>query len=142
MVISSSIPYKTLRNYIIAIVNNNLPVQMILRGLIKSDNGKLILPTVKYIERLIHFKGKSGYYDIHVDIDPVIVTKYNIKAVPALIYVKNFNPKTYTSLGEKAYVVYGDADLKYELKVIERKTKSRYIKEMLYRFTKKQFFQN
>ena len=142
MVISSSIPYKTLRNYIITIVTNNLPVQMILRGLVKSEGGKLILPTIKYIERLIHFKGKSGYYDIHVDIDPVIVAKYNIKAVPALIYVKNFNPQTYTALGEKAYVVYGDADLKYELEVIERKTESRYIKEILYRFKKKQFFEN
>jgi type-F conjugative transfer system pilin assembly protein TrbC len=142
MVISSSIPYHTLRRYVLTIMNNNLPVQMVLRGLIKSHGGKLIKPTLFYIEHLIHFKGKSGYYDMHIDIDPIISTKYNIKAVPALIYVKNFNPQTYTSLGEKAYVVYGDADLKYLLKIIEHKTKSKYIKEILNRFKKEQFFTN
>jgi len=143
LIISSSIPFKTLRRYVFQIADNNLPVQMILRGLIPgSDNGAKFMPTIRYIESLIKYKGKSGFYDMHVDIDPLVPAKFNIKAVPALIYVKNYNPQTFTSLGEKAYVVYGDVDLQYSLKIIEHKTRSKYIKEVLNDFRKNQFFSN
>jgi type-F conjugative transfer system pilin assembly protein TrbC len=141
LVISSSIPFKTLRRYVFQIVNNNLPVQMILRGLLPgSDNGRYFMPTIKYIERLIKYKGRSGYYDIHVDIDPLIPSKYNIKVVPALVYDVNYNPQTYTTIDDKAYVVYGNVDLEYALKQIENKTHSEYIKEVLNRFNKNSFF--
>ncbi|MHB1755761.1 MAG: TrbC family F-type conjugative pilus assembly protein [bacterium] len=143
LVISSSIPFKTLRRYVFTIANNNLPVQMIIRGLIPgSDNGAKFMPTIHYIEALIKYKGKSGYYDMHVDIDPLVSSKFNIKAVPALIYTKNYNPQTFTSLGEKAYVVYGDVDLQYSLKIIENKTHSEYIRGVLNKFKANQFFSN
>ena len=144
LVISSSIPFKTLRRYVFQIADNNLPVQMILRGLLPgSHGGKLIIPTVKYITALIRYKGKAAsYYDMHVDIDPLVPVKYNINKVPALIYDVNYNPHTFTTIGDKAYVVYGDADLKYGLKQIEEKTHSKYIKGVLNLFKKNQFFNN
>ena len=141
LMISSSVPFKTLRRYVLQVADNNLPVVMILRGLIPgSHNGEYFMPTIKYIEALIKYKGKSGYYDMHVDIDPLVFTKFNVRRVPALIYVKNYNPQTFTSLGEQADVVYGNADLEYGLKKIESKTKSAYIKEVLSNFKKNQFF--
>jgi type-F conjugative transfer system pilin assembly protein TrbC len=141
LVISSSIPFKTLRRYVFQIVDNNLPVQMILRGLLPgSGNGRYFMPTIKYIEALIRYKGRSGYYDIHVDIDPLIPTKYNIKVVPALVYDVNYNPQTFTTIDDKAYVVYGNVDLEYALKQIENKTHSEYIKEVLNRFNENSFF--
>ena len=141
LVISSSIPFKTLRRYVYQIVDNNLPVQMILRGLLPgSDNGRYFMPTIKYIEALIKYKGKSGYYNIHVDIDPLIPSKYNIKVVPALVYDADYNPQTFTTIGDKAYVVYGNVDLQYALKQIENKTHSEYIKEVLNKFNANSFF--
>ena len=141
LVISSSIPFKTLRRYVFQIVDNNLPVQMILRGLLPgSDNGRYFMPTIKYIEALIKYKGKSGYYDVHVDIDPLIPSKYNIKVVPTLFYDVDDNPQTFTTIGDKAYIVYGNVDLKYALKQIENKTHSEYIKEVLNKFNANSFF--
>ena len=143
LVISSSIPFKTLRRYVFQIADNNLPVEMILRGLLPgSDNGRDFMPTIKYIEALIKYKGKSGYYDMHVDIDPLIPTKYNINKVPALIYDVDYNPQTFTTIGDKAYAVYGNVDLQYGLKKIEKKTHSEYIKRVLDLFKKNQFFNN
>lgn len=141
LLISSSVPFKTLRRYVLTIADNNLPIQMVLRGLIPgSNNGEYFMPTIKYIESLIKYKGKSGYYDMHVDIDPLVYTKFNVHRVPALIYVRNYNSQTFTSLGEQAYAVYGNANLEYELKEIERKAKSNYIRSVLDLFKAKQFF--
>ena len=141
LVISSSIPFKTLRRYVFQIANNDLPIQMVLRGLLPgSNNGRDFMPTIKYITRLIKYKGKAGYYDMHVDIDPLIPSKYNIKVVPALIYDVNYNPQTFTTIGDKAYVVYGDVDLEYGLKQIENNTNSKYIKEVLNRFKANSLF--
>jgi type-F conjugative transfer system pilin assembly protein TrbC len=143
LMISSSVPFKTLRRYVLQVADNNLPVEMILRGLIPgSHDGKLFMPTIKYIEALIKYKGRTGYYDMHVDIDPLVYTKFNVHKVPALIYVRNYNPQTFTSLGEQAYVVYGNANLEYGLKEIESKTKSVYVKRVLASFKKEQFFGN
>ena len=143
LMISSSVPFKTLRRYVLTIADNNLPVVMILRGLIPgSHNGEYFMPTIKYIESLIRYKGKSGYYDMHVDIDPLVFTKFNVHRVPALIYVRNYNSQTFTSLGEQADVIYGNADLEYGLKKIESKTKSVYVKRVLSNFKKEQFFKN
>lgn len=116
---------------------------MVLRGLLPGSNaGADFMPTIKYITRLIKYKGKTGYYDMHVDIDPLISSKYNVKVVPALIYDKDYNPQTFTTIDDKAYVVYGDIDLEYGLKQIENKTHSKYIKEVLNLFNKNQFFTN
>ena len=143
LVISSSIPFKTLRRYVFQIVDNNLPIQMVLRGLLPgSDNGRYFMPTIKYIEALIKYKGRSGYYDMRVDIDPLIPSKYNIKVVPALVYDVNYNPQTFTTIDDKAYVVYGNIDLQYGLKQIEKKTKSKYIERVIKLFNKNQFFNN
>lgn len=141
LMISSSVPFKTLRRYVLTIADNNLPVQMILRGLIPgSNNGEYFMPTIKYIESLIKYKGKVGYYDMHVDIDPLVFIKFNIHRVPALIYIRNYNPQTFTSLSEQSYIIYGNANLEYGLKEIERKAKSNYIRSVLDLFKAKQFF--
>ena len=143
LVISSSIPFKTLRRYIITIADNNLPIQPVLRGLLPGSNdGRDFMPTIKYITRLIKYKGKTGYYDMHVDIDPLISSKYNVRVAPALVYDTDYNPQTFTTIGDKAYVIYGDVDLEYGLKQIENKTHSKYIKEVLNLFKKNQFFNN
>ena len=141
LLISSSVNFKTLRRYVLTIADNNLPVQMIMRGLIPGSNsGEYFMPTIKYMESLITYKGKPGYYDMHIDIDPLVFTKFNVHKVPALIYVRNYNPQTFTDLGEQAYAIYGNADLEYGLKKIESKTKSVYVKRVLSNFRKEQFF--
>ena len=140
LVISSSVPYRTLRRYVLQIAEFNLPVQMVLRGLVHSGNGRYIMPTVKYIETLIRFKGKSGYYDMHVDIDPVITEKYDIRYAPALVYAENYNPGTFTDLGDTAYVAYGDDDLKYLIKKIYKRARTTYLKKVLKDFKSGSYF--
>lgn len=140
LVISSSVPYRTLRRYVLQIAEYNLPIQMVLRGLIHSDNGRYIMPTVRYIENLIRYKGKSGYYDMHVDIDPVITEKYGIRYAPALVYAENYNPGTFTDLGDIAFVAYGDDDLEYLVKEIYKRAHTLYLKRVINDFKSGSYF--
>lgn len=140
LVISSSVPYRTLRRYVLQIADHNLPIQMVLRGLIHSDNGRYIMPTVRYIEKLIHYKGKSGYYDMHIDIDPVITEKYGIRYAPALVYSENYNPETFTDMDDTSFVAYGDDDLEYLVKEIYKRAHTLYLKRVIADFKSGSYF--
>ena len=130
LAISSSIPFSTLRNYVYTDARLNGAITMVLRGVIGSAT--YIMPTVNWIKKLLKFKGKKGYYDMHVDIDPLIIDKFHIREVPALIYVRHYNPETFMNNNKaKAYVVYGNASIEYGLKKIEEKTHSRYIRSLI-----------
>ena len=130
LTISSSIPFSTLRNYVYTDARLNGAITMVLRGVIGSAT--YITPTVNFIKRLLKFKGKKGYYAMHVDIDPLIIDKFHIKEVPALIYVRHYNPETFMNNNKAvAYVVYGNASIEYGLKAIEERTHSRYLRSLL-----------
>lgn len=105
--ISSSIPIDTLRAYAHDISENSLPVKMILRGFIKGMRN--IKPTIEFLRDIIMIDQdcsvKCRAYDVGIEIDPELFSKYKIKSVPAFAHES----------GSK--ILYGDANLAY---LIER----------------------
>lgn len=136
--VSSSMPMITLRRYAGADFAVGAPVQMVMRGFIGSAN--YVMPTMNFIERVIKAPNSIKYYAMHVDIDPIYFSKYGITRVPALVYVRNFNPKTYLSNYEQAFVLYGDTGLRDGIRILERETGSKYLKQVLEKFRRNQFF--
>lgn len=129
IVISSSIPKHILKNYFEMLQNVNTDVTFVIRGTI--DGVKKIKPTLDWIQEILTKKGNTRY-EYNVIIEPRIVSKYNIKQVPAILYVKNYNPSyTEESADEEHYIYYGAVDIDYALEKINRDIKSFGIKKIL-----------
>ena len=95
------------------------------------------------------YKGQK-YYKFKVDINPKVFMKYNIDKVPAVIFVKNYNPLieisgvSYKELQSKkniedVYISYGDSDILYVLNKINKKAKSKGLKNFI-KSVNKNFF--
>ena len=137
IVISSSMPKETIRNYFKALENVNTDITFILRGIVGNDISK-INPTLHYISDLL-LKDKNGklddinnHYAFKVDINPKVTRKFNITKAPAVIYIQNYDfmLEQQQELGqvksdEKYYISYGASDINYTLQEINKKAKSK-----------------
>lgn len=148
--ISSSIPESVIRNYFKTLGDNNEDILFVMNGFIGNDPKK-IMPTLEYISRLLNKDESSkdlkdqNKYKFRVDINPKIFSKYNIKEVPAIIFVKNYNPfleiqgngydDSKTS-NEQVYISYGDSSLRYALEEINKKAKSEGLTKFIKNFSK------
>lgn len=129
IVISSSIPKHILKNYFEMLQNVNTDVTFVLRGTI--DGVKKIKPTLDWIQEILT-KNDNTRYEYNIIIEPRIVSKYNIKQVPAVLYIKNYNPSYIEeSNGEEHYIYYGAVDIDYALKKINGDVKSLGIEKIL-----------
>ena len=129
IVISSSIPKHILKNYFETLQKVNTDVTFVLRGTI--DGVKKIKPTLDWIQEILT-KNDNTRYEYNVIIEPRIVSKYNIKQVPAILYVKNYNPSyTEKSADEEHYIYYGSIDVDYALGKINSDVKSLGIEKIL-----------
>ena len=129
IVISSSIPKHILKNYFETLQKVNTDVTFVLRGTI--DGVKKIKPTLDWIQEILT-KNDNTRYEYNVIIEPRIVSKYNIKQVPAVLYVKNYNPSyTEESTDEEHYIYYGAVDIDYALEKINDDVKSFGINKVL-----------
>jgi translation initiation factor 2 beta subunit (eIF-2beta)/eIF-5 len=175
IVISSSIPKSTLRNYFqdIDAIEAPFDVKFVLRGVI--GNAETLMPTMDYIasiaskesalnkDKPIALKDiigtaiKKGVdsntidtYKVQIDINPKVTRKYAIDRVPAVIFVKNYNPaieqpKTLNEAinandKEEFYVAYGASKLDYSLSKINEKAKSEGLKRLINALQNQGFF--
>lgn len=129
IIISSSIPKHILKNYFEMLQNVNSDVTFILRGTIGGV--KKIKPTLDWIQEIL-IKNNSTKYEYNVLIEPRIVNKYKIEKLPAVLYIKDYNPSyTEESTNEEYYIYYGAVDINYALKKINDNAKSLGIKKLL-----------
>lgn len=129
IVISSSIPKHIIQNYFEMLQKVNTDITFVLRGTIGGI--KEIKPTLEWMQDVLT-KNNNTRYEYNVVIEPRIVSKYNIEQVPAVLYVKNYNP-TYTekSTDEEHYIYYGAVDIGYALEKINDDAKSLGIEKIL-----------
>lgn len=129
IVISSSIPKHILKNYFEMLQNVNTDVTFVLRGTIGGV--KKIKPTLDWIQEILT-KNDNTRYEYNVIIEPRIVDKYKIERLPAVLYVKNYNPSYTEELtDEEHYLYYGAVDIDYALEKINGDIKSSGIKKIL-----------
>ena len=129
IIISSSIQKHILKNYFETLQKVNTDVTFVLRGTIGGV--KKIKPTLDWIQEILT-KNDNTRYEYNVIIEPRIVSKYNIKQVPAVLYVKNYNPSyTEESANEEHYIYYGAVDIDYALEKINDDVKSFGINKVL-----------
>jgi len=119
--LSSSMPEKTIRNYI-ELFDGNPYAEFVIRGTI-TNNSK-IMPTLKWVNyllcgtRKIKETEKGTCKDVNIDINPTLFEQFSIEKVPALVYVPNPEKIMRESLKEKEikhYVFYGDVSPQYAL---------------------------
>jgi type-F conjugative transfer system pilin assembly protein TrbC len=155
VVISSSIPKSTLRSYFQDIDAINAPsdVKFVLRGLVGNDVST-IKPTIEYLSTIVSKSGKpvksenNETYKVSVSINPKITQKYGIDRVPAVLFIKNYNPaieepkRLDEAMGENEeyYIAYGASRLDYSLTKINEKAKSEGVKRLINALQKRGFF--
>lgn len=139
IVISSSMDRSSVQNYFKLLENVKTDVTFVLRGLVGND-ARYISPTRLYIQDLlikdINNKNKedeNNFYHYNIQINPKITRKFNITKVPAVIFIKNYDPivEDYQKMinvpensSEEYYVAYGEASIDYVLKEINKQAKS------------------
>lgn len=130
--ISESIPNEVIKNYFKSLGENYDDVLFVLNGFI-GNNPKKIMPTLKYVNDLLSKdnKDEKDKFLFRVDVNPKIFSKYKLNEVPAIIFIKNYNP--YMEIqgngnddksNEEVYVSYGDSNIKYVLEKINKDAKS------------------
>ena len=119
IIISSSIPDITLKNYLISLSPLSTKVTFVLRGVIGSH--KKIMPTLYWIKDLLGDK-----FQYNIMIDPRITKKYNITKIPAILYIKDYNLDM-----EKHWIYYGDISIKYALEKINEDAKSEFLDDIV-----------
>jgi len=143
IVISSSIPKETIANYFKMLEKVNLDVTFIMRGVIGTP--QKIMPTINYINDLL-VKNPSedpskqeNRYQYNVEINPKITRRFDVKQVPAVLFIKNYNPvvQEYKDVigspdkDEQYWIAYGDTSIDYALEQINKKAKSEGIDRLL-----------
>ena len=144
VVISSSIPKSTLQNYFLSVQPVRTDVVFVIRGLV-GNNLKYFMPTFKWIRSVTKkpncddTKRNDCYYKVNIELNPKVTEHFNIKEVPAVIFVKNYNGflDKYAPLpkktDEETYIAYGDCSLSYALEEINKKAKDKYLAKLIKR---------
>jgi type-F conjugative transfer system pilin assembly protein TrbC len=138
ILISSSIPLQTIRNYVrdvAALADPNILIVM--RGFVNGM--KKIKPTLEFIRKAVSvdpgcdfLRNKCEVHAAGIQIDPLIFRRYGADAVPAFVYARNvriIDPAMSAGSGENAsagdiVMLKGDVSLEYALEVFSRETES------------------
>ena len=121
--LSSSVPDETVHAYLADIAQAADPALVpVMRGLIRGKNN--IKGNTEYFSRILKhdlacLDGKKPEnicrrFKTNIRINPLLFTRYEITAVPAVVYTDE----------NKAYLIQGDAGLAYLLERINREAKS------------------
>ena len=136
--ISSSMPLETTRNYAADLDRLRDPnITMVMRGFVNGI--KRIRPTLKFLEKVLvrdpdcdFTSTRCDAFRATVNIDPLLFRRYNVTAVPAIVYVRGLRLidaglsegiRDNASVAE-AYMVSGDVPLDYALDKIHSKSHS------------------
>ena len=115
--ISSSMPTSTIRNYVQDVARLNDPnVVFVMRGFINGM--KKIKPTMDFVRNIIQKQpgctGKCDVYNVSVQINPILYSRYNVDRVPAILYAQG-NVIQQSGIVDNAsypyWLAYGDASL-------------------------------
>ena len=144
VIISSSIPKTTLKNYIRSVQNiNGEDVVFVLRGFVGGI--KKVKPTLAFIQSLLKKENCNDnnstkcMYRAKIEINPKITRHFNIQEVPAVIFVRGYNGildkhttfKEYQSDSEEAFIALGDSNLIYALEKLNKKAKDKTLNNLI-----------
>ncbi|MRR34083.1 conjugal transfer protein TrbC [bacterium] len=145
--ISSSMPKRTLRNYVRDVAKLNDPnVKLVMRGMVGGM--KYIRPTLRFIEGLMvkdagcdPRKNRCERFSAGVDIDPILFRRYGIDRVPAIVFARKVNvldPQISEGLERNMsvaefHVLNGDTALEYVLERFRAETGSAALKALVTR---------
>ncbi|MGO9139696.1 MAG: type-F conjugative transfer system pilin assembly protein TrbC [Syntrophales bacterium] len=136
--ISSSMPASTIRNYVQDAAYLNDPnIILVLRGFVGGV--KQIKPTLKFTRDVIkkdsNCTKSCDNYNVKVQVNPPMYSRYNIDRVPAILYVQGVLPKEAALLKSNNtefpnWVIYGDASLETATEIFADKTKKESMRAM------------
>jgi len=129
--ISSSMPALTIRNYVQDVAYLKDPnIMFVLRGFVGGV--KKIKPTLKFTRDIIKKDSNCtrlcDSYNVKVQVNPLMYSRYNIDRVPAILYVQGILPKEAAVLKLNKttfpnWIIYGDASLETATEIFADKTK-------------------
>lgn len=144
IVLSSSMPDELVRSYFEAFEPVNRDVTFVMRGMV--GGATKYRPTAEYISRVMtkdlkkDMNDPKNKYEFDVSINPKITQRFNVKKVPALIYVDNYDPIAELQMAAKPinedenfWVVYGDVEPEYAIQRINQTAKKESLKHLLTR---------
>ncbi|MRR35400.1 conjugal transfer protein TrbC [bacterium] len=136
--ISSSMPKRTLRNYVRDVAKLGDPnVKLVMRGLVGGM--KYLKPTLRFVGSLLvkdeecdPQKRKCERFGAGVEIDPLLFRRYGIDRVPAIVFARKVNvvdPQMSEGLERNMsvaefHVLHGDTALEYALERFRSETGS------------------
>lgn len=136
--ISSSMPASTIRNYVQDVAYLNDPnIIFVLRGFVGGI--KKIKPTMKFTRDIIkkdsNCTRSCDSYNVKVQVNPLMYSRYSIERVPAILYVQGILPKEAAVLKLNKttfpnWVIYGDASLVTATEIFADKTKKESMRAM------------
>ncbi|MEN6317918.1 MAG: type-F conjugative transfer system pilin assembly protein TrbC [Syntrophaceae bacterium] len=136
--ISSSMPISTIRNYVKdAAYLNDTNIIFVLRGFVGGV--KKIKPTLEFTRDIIKKDpgciNSCDRYNVKVQVNPMMYSRYAIDRVPAILYVQGILPKEAAVLkvdktAYPSWTIYGDASLETATEIFADKTKKESMKVM------------
>ncbi|ELJ7345686.1 hypothetical protein QYK99_000541 [Campylobacter jejuni] len=139
IVISSSMDKSSIQNYFKLLENVKTDITFVLRGLVGND-ARYINPTFSYLQDLLvkdpnnkNKEDKNNFYYYNIEINPKVTRRFNITKVPAVIFIKNYDPivedyqkmtNTPADTNEEYFVAYGETSINYALSEINKQAKS------------------
>lgn len=142
VVISSSMPDETIRQYFSDLESVNTDVAFVVRGVMGGPEA--IMPTIEYFDKLLiknkkrDKKEPGNRYNHNITINPKITQRFDIDRVPAVLFVDNYDPIAEAYTGNKKvhddedfWVHYGDVEIEYALKTINRSAKRQGLKTLI-----------
>ena len=137
IIISSSMSDETIKNYFNALENVSSDTTFVLRGIVGNDI-RYFMPTQKFLTKSLSKSGKDTiskddeFYNFNIEINPKITRRFKIEKVPAVLYIKNYNPAVQDfqnfigspDENESYYIAYGEAEVAYALREINKQAKS------------------
>lgn len=144
IIISSSMSDETIKNYFRALENVSSDVSFVLRGIVGNDI-RYFMPTQQFLAKTLSKSNKSTIssddeiYNFNIEINPKITRRFRIEKVPAVLYVKNYNPAVQDfqnfinepDENESYYVAYGEVEIAYALREINKNAKSAGLKRLI-----------
>ena len=141
IIISSSMKDETIKNYFSDLQNVTSDITYVLRGVVGNDISKF-KPTQDFIVKSMSKSGKitmsenesdEDFYNVSIEINPKITRRFKIEKVPAVLFIKNYNPAVQDfqnfigtpDENEKYYIAYGEVQVGYALQEINKKAKSK-----------------
>lgn len=120
--VSSSMPENVIKTYLDYAEKSNGVIHIAIRGFVGGP--VKVIPTQEWVKRMITKDG-GGEYKVGIEINPNIQSEYGIDRVPAVLYIKNYDPINETHTGsfkkdDDFWISYGAVDLLYALEEIQK----------------------